>query len=145
MLLLQRRRRPLRRGSTILEFGLIYTLFLFVLIATIDFGQVLFMHQTLTERARAAIRYGATRPFNDATIAEIQNMVLFGSTVGSDSTGTFGVSRSSVEVTRAIGGVGLPDRLTVSVNGYRFVFFTPLIAGQQTGKPIVITLPIETP
>jgi len=50
------------RGSQMVETSLILLTFLLMLIGTIDFGQVLYFHQSLVERARAAARYGAINP-----------------------------------------------------------------------------------
>lgn len=133
------------RGSTIVEFGLIYSLFLFILIATIDIGVVLFMHESFAERVRAAARYGAPRPYNATTVAEVQNLVLFNQTSGTGDTGWFDIQRSNVTVTLTPGALGFPDRLSVRLAGYQFRFFTPLISGLKTGKPIEVTLPVETP
>ena len=44
-------------GSTILELALIFLVFLGLLIGTFDFGQFLFIHQALVERARYAARW----------------------------------------------------------------------------------------
>jgi hypothetical protein len=56
-----------------------------------------------------------------------------------------GLQRSNVSVNRTPGGIGVPDRLTVTVSNYQFRFFTPLIAGTKTAKPIDVTLPMENP
>ena len=47
------------RGSAMVESALIMLVAMMVIIATFDFGQFLFMHQTLAEKARLAARYGA--------------------------------------------------------------------------------------
>src|SRR5437879_2939538 len=48
-----------RRGNTLVESALDFGAFLFMLIGVFDFGQFLFVHQTLVERARNAVRYAA--------------------------------------------------------------------------------------
>ena len=38
--------------------------FICLMIGTLDFGQFLYLHQSLTERARAAARYGAVHSYD---------------------------------------------------------------------------------
>jgi Flp pilus assembly protein TadG len=69
------RRRRTSKGATILEMALIYLVFACMLIGAFDFGQFLFVHQALVERARYAARWGA---INDPTdTASIKNMVRY--------------------------------------------------------------------
>ena len=56
------RRKTSERGQSFVETGLVLLIFLMLLIGIIDFGQVLYFHQSLVERARAAARYGAINP-----------------------------------------------------------------------------------
>ena len=56
------------------ETSLVLLTFLMLLIGIIDFGQVLYFHQSLVERARAAARYGAINP-TDTT--GIQNVAVY--------------------------------------------------------------------
>src|SRR5437763_1492718 len=57
---------PRERGQALMESALVILIFLSFLIGTLDFGQFLFFHQTLVERARAAARYGAVNPTDSA-------------------------------------------------------------------------------
>lgn len=134
------------RGQGLLESALVTLVFLVLLIGTLDVGQVLFLHQTLVERARNAVRYGAVHPFDaDA----IRNMVLYNqATVPGEQPeddpvpGIFGLMPSMVAVTRQDASSN-EDRITVSITSYPFHLFTPFIAGHFEGKPIVATIPYE--
>jgi Flp pilus assembly protein TadG len=42
------------------EAALILFVFITFIVGTLDFGQYLYFHQSLTERARAALRYGGS-------------------------------------------------------------------------------------
>src|SRR5436305_14449907 len=64
------------KGSSLLESALVLLTFLMMVIGVIDFGQVLYLHQSLVERARSAARYGAINPTNSAGI---QNMAVYNS------------------------------------------------------------------
>jgi len=51
-------RRRTSKGGAFVEMALIYLVFLIMLIGAFDFGQFLFVHQALVERARFAARRG---------------------------------------------------------------------------------------
>ena len=60
-----------------LESVLTLVVFLALFFGVFDVGEMLFVHQTLTDRARNAARWGAVNTF-DAT--PITNLVLYGAT-----------------------------------------------------------------
>src|SRR5579863_1957615 len=97
-------RKKRERGSAIVEGSLILLILLSMLVAIVDFGQFLFIHQTLTERAREAVRYGVVNDPTDTT--SIQNVVLYGQASGgsipaqpsNSDLGIFNVQRSNITV-----------------------------------------------
>jgi len=128
------RKKSARRGQALVESALVTGVFLTLLIGVLDVGQVLFVHQTLVERTRNALRYGAVRPFDaDA----IRNMFPEGS-----EEGLFGLLPSMVQVSREDAGTSA-DRIVIRVTKYPFRFYTPLIAGAYEGKPIIASIPYE--
>lgn len=140
-------RNQRERGSAILEGALILSAFFVMLIGVLDFGQFLFIHQTLTERARQALRYGIVNDPTDHT--SIQNIVLYGQASGgsvpgspsSTDTGIFNVQRSSVTVTST--GVTTDDyRLVVQVVNYPYIVYSPLMSGTYNGPNILASLPL---
>ncbi len=132
-----------RRGQSLVESALVTIVFLTLLIGILDVGQVLFVHQTLVERARNALRWGAVRPFDAEAI---RNMVLYNrSTVGEEqgaSPGIFNLTPEMVVVTRQDASLE-SDRITVLITGYPFHFYTPFIAGLYQGRPISLSIPYE--
>src|SRR5260370_8513789 len=52
-------RRRNCRGNAMLEAAFIFIVFAAMLIGAFDFGQYLFVHQALIERARSAVRWNA--------------------------------------------------------------------------------------
>jgi hypothetical protein len=62
--------RNLQKGGTILEMVLTLVVFLSMFIGVFDIGEMFFVHQTLTDRARNAARWGAVNVF-DATPSRI--------------------------------------------------------------------------
>jgi Flp pilus assembly protein TadG len=136
-----------QRGSAIVEAALIFLPFACMLIGTVDIGQFLFIHTTLTERAREAVRYGSV---NDPTNAvAIQNIVLYGQANGgsvpvtpsNNDAGIFNVLRSNVSVI-ATGSATQDYRLTVRIYNYAYQIYSPYIAGTYTGPNIYASLPL---
>ena len=50
-----------RRGQSLVEGTFVMLLFFGMLLAVLDCGQILFAHQSLVERVRAAARWGRRR------------------------------------------------------------------------------------
>jgi hypothetical protein len=129
-------------GSTLVESALILSVFLLTIICLLDFGQILFLHVTLVERVRSAVRTAIVKG-SDATA--ITNLVVYQqSTTPASGTGFYGLTASNVSVTFA--NQGTPEqRVTVVVTGLRYPVYTPLIAKTLTNMPIRVTIPLETP
>src|ERR1700688_3256521 len=94
-------RRSKSSGSVIVETALIFLVFACLLLGAFDFGQFLFVHQALVERARYAARWGAITDPTDSV--SITNMLLYNSATGS-GTGYFNLTSANVFVTNP--GVG---------------------------------------
>ncbi len=130
-----------RRGSAFVEMALIYLVFACLLIGAFDFGQFLFVHQALVERARYAVRWGAITDPTDT--ASIKNMVrYYQSTAPPGGTASyFNLTDSNVTVTST--GSGTDNYyLTIKISGYSFVSVSPYMAGNLTGPPITVSVPL---
>jgi TadE-like protein len=127
-----------QRGSAIVELSLILLVVLSLMVGIMDIGQFLYIHQMMTERARGAVRYGAST--NPISLTDVQNMVLYGQTTGSGP-GIFGLQPGMVSVT-------MPNehtddyRLLIKITDYPYTIFSPLIAGTYTGPDITAALPL---
>jgi Flp pilus assembly protein TadG len=136
-----------RRGNALVESALVFGAFLFMLVGTFDFGQFLFVHQTLVERARNAVRFAALN--QTATTTQIQNMVLYNQTTvpTGSTTGDFGLTAAMVTVTDvttdAAGSTSQSPAKKVVISGYPFTMFSPFVGGVKTGRTIVASLPRE--
>jgi Flp pilus assembly protein TadG len=120
------------------ELSLIFMFLVCLLVGTLDFGQFLFIHQMLTERARSAVRYGVTTTPLDTT--GVRNMVLYGQTTGSGA-GVFGLTSEMVQVT--VANANTDDyRLTVKVTNFPYTVLSPYISGTYHGPDIVANLPL---
>ncbi len=136
-------RKPTQRGQTLVESALVIIVLLCTLLGIIDFGQVLFFHQTLVERARAGVRWAAVQ--NPVVTGDVQNYVIYNNSAGTGTPILSGLTSSMVVVTET-GQAGCDDsRVTVQIVNYPFQFFAPYMARTFVNKPIVETLPWEAP
>lgn len=145
------KRQKSSKGNAILESSLILGAFLAMMIGAFDFGQFLFVHQALVERARYAARWGAVTNPSDTT--SIQNMVLYyqSTAPSSGTSGYFGLTSGMVSVTTQ-GGIdsthpnGTDDyRLIITISNYPYSILSPYIAGTYMGPNINIVVPLGLP
>ena len=130
------RRSRWQRGQALVESVLTLTAFLAIFMGMIEVGEILYIHQTLVERAREAVRWGAVNTWdNTNSPTQITNMVLYGTpSPGHDSTPIFGLTASNVSVTRPQPDYSSSDRIVVSVSGYTLTFFTSAIVQLSGGS-----------
>jgi Flp pilus assembly protein TadG len=134
----QRKKRE--RGSALVESALVLLVFVVVLVGVMDFGQFLFVHQTLVETCRKAARYGVVNPYNEE---QIRNIVLYDAPQApANGQARFGLEASMVNVTRLDAGTN-EDRVQVAITNYPFEFFTPFIARSVRGLPITTVMSYE--
>lgn len=134
-------RRSKSRGGAALESTLVLLVSIMLFVGIADFGQIIFIHQTLVERTRLAARTGAIHANNDATI---QNLVLYGQAAApTDGRGPlFGLAPSNVTITRPDAGT-TAQRLVVRVSGLRYSSFSPLMAGRFSNIPVTVAVSLE--
>jgi Flp pilus assembly protein TadG len=134
------RSRKARRGSTMVEFGLVGATFLLILLGIADFSQFLFVQQAIVDRARAAARWGAvTDPTNGDAI---KNMVLYlQPTVPPGGATAFGLTPSVVTVSTAEPGTD-NYRLVVQISGYSYQVLSPFLAHTYQGRPVTVSVPL---
>jgi Flp pilus assembly protein TadG len=143
-------RRKASSGNVMIEAALIFIIFFSMLIGTFDFGQFLFIHQALVERARSAVRWGA---INDATSDQITNMILYNQSTNPGSTaGYFNMASSNISVTKTTDSIcmvqdasvypTLYKRVSVQIHNYSYVMLSPYITGTYNGPNITVAAPI---
>jgi Flp pilus assembly protein TadG len=145
------RRRRTNNGSVIVETALIFLIFAGLMIGAFDFGQFLFIHQALVERARYAARWGAINDATDST--SITNMVLYNQ-AATPASGTASYFNLTAGTTDAQGhqsgnvfvsnpGSGTDNyRLTIQISGYSYSVLSPYITGSYTGPPVTVSVPL---
>src|SRR6266853_3171760 len=96
------RRKIGSSGHVMIEAAFIFIVFFSMLIGAFDFGQFLFVHQALVERARKAARWGTACSTQTScpTTDQITNMVLYDQSTnpGVGATGYFNLTSSMVTV-----------------------------------------------
>jgi Flp pilus assembly protein TadG len=141
--------RQRQRGQAMVEAGLILFVFITFLVGTLDFGQYLYFHQSLTERARAALRYGV---INTGDRLAIQNVAVY-----NDPTGTANGAKALIPslttdmVTVCLpGDAGCSDpagtsnsRVTVTIAGYQMTTLNLVMPRTFTNRPITASAPSE--
>lgn len=121
-----------------LELTLIFLVFFSLLMGAFDFGQFLFIHQALVERARYAARWGLAS--TTATTSDIQNMVIYGQTAAGSS-GYFGLTNSMVTVTASNPNTWNWN-ISILISNYPYKMLSPYLAGSYTGPNIMVTVPL---
>jgi Flp pilus assembly protein TadG len=140
-----------RKGQVLVESALVLLVFLALIIGTLDFGQYLYFHQTLTERARAAARYGSVN-WTDRT--GIQNVAVYNDPSGTSN----GAAALMPSLTTSMISVCLPGDascanpanttesvITVTISGYRMITFNLFMPQAFANQPITVSLPSERP
>lgn len=137
-----RRKNRAERGSTMVESALVLLTFLLMILGAVDFGQVMYFHQSLMERARQAARYGATDPTNTTAI---QNMAVYNSTTttGSPPAVLPGLTTAMVSVTNSDANTS-SARVVVSISGYTINFLSPYITQSFNNLAVTVSMSAET-
>jgi len=152
---ISRARRRASSGHVMIEAAFIFIVFFSMLIGTFDFGQFLFIHQALVERARYAARYGmaCTSQTTCPTADQIRNMVLYyQSTDPGNTTGYFNLTSSNVTVTQTTDRIcvvqdssvypTLYKRAIIQIHDYSYVMLSPFSAGSYNGPNITVATPV---
>src|SRR5580704_5427123 len=112
------------------EATLVLLVFFTLLLGVLDCGQVLFAHQSLVERVRAAVRWGVVHPWESAD--PIVNLVLYNQAgVPREGAQAFlGLRPENVVVRHQLPTPERPDDETLSVTivNFRSQFFSPWIS-----------------
>jgi hypothetical protein len=107
-----KRRGQSSLGQSLVESALILTAFMGLLLGMIDIGQLLFVRQTLADRARMAARWGALNSYDPAAI---RRLVLFGTAEQAPGQSAFfGLKPDAVDVSNP-GCPGPACRILVAI------------------------------
>ena len=140
-------RRHAQSGQSMVEATLVLLVFFTLLLGVIDCGQVLFAHQSLVERVRAAVRWGVVHPWNGSD--PVVNLVLYNQVelARGDDHPFLGLRSENVVVRHQAPTPDRPDDETLSVTIVNFhpQFFSPWFAGALvSSRAVSITAPMAT-
>src|SRR5262249_35025520 len=106
-----------QRGQSLVEAGLVLMIFIPVLMGIADFGQFLYFHSSLTDRARAAARYGAVHSYSDGS--DIKNMAVYNTSSPAVGAAPLLPNLSTDLVTATLSDVNTDSaRITVTITNY---------------------------
>jgi hypothetical protein len=134
------------RGQSLVEGTLVMLVFFALLLGVVDFGLLLFAHQSLTDRAGTALRWGTLHP--ETGPDPVRNMVLYGSPEGSTSGAFLGLSSENVLVTyRAADDASAEmETLHIEVVNFEAPLFSPWWPGLahklMHPRPVSMTAPV---
>ena len=129
--MLSRKSKRNERGASLLELAIVASIFFTALFGVLEFGRLLWVHNTLRDASRRGARYAVVRKNDAAGIAAVKNMVVYGDPNANPATATpvaAGLTTSNVQIDYAnFNGIQLSARASVSITGYQFKFSVPLI------------------
>ena len=134
-----------QKGQSLVEATLVLLVFFALLIGVIDCGQVVVAHQSLLERVRSAVRWGAVRPWDGGD--RVVNLILYNQPEEprSATAGYLGLTHDNVQVRYRPATPQRPDDATLSVAivNYQYHFFSPWFSRAFVNpRPVLISAPI---
>jgi hypothetical protein len=118
-------------GQSLVESALVLTAFMGLLIGMVGIGQLLFVRQTLADRARMAARWGALNQYDPVSI---RRMVLFGTaSPAQGQSAFFGLMPDAVEVSNP-GCPGPACRIDIAIPSHGIRGIEPMQSDSKPGS-----------
>jgi len=138
-------KRKSESGQSLIEAAFVLFVFFGLLLGIADCAQVLFSHQALVERTRAAARWGSLHNWQGPE--PIINLVLYGQTQDPlrSGMGYLGMTPSNVIVTYQPATPDRPDDsiLTVAVVNFESHLFSPWLSRVLvSSRPVLVAVPM---
>ena len=139
-----------QRGVAAVEFGLLITLLVSLVLAASEFGRAMVQYDTVVKGARAASRYLSQGAAGDSTaITAAKNLVVYGSTTATGTALVPGLTTAMVGVCDASNcaanahqftGQTYVNVVSVTVSGLQFQSLASWLLPNFTFAPIVATM-----
>ena len=121
------------RGTQLVELAIVLPVLIVMFAAVAEFGRLFYTYQTLAKATRAGARYLTTEPASGVSDEAAANLVVYGNTAGTGEPIVAGLTADNVEVTREGPNPALPERVSVSIDGFNYVPLFDL--GALVGRP----------
>ena len=124
------------RGGTLIEFTVVVSVFLMMLVAIVAAGNLFYTHNALTEATRRAARFAATNSSNATpgtittgtnvgpNLTNIRNIAIYGNAAGSGPRLIYNLQPTNVRVTYSAFGVQ-EGTVSVEIENYSYPFVLP--------------------
>lgn len=140
-----------QRGVAAVEFGLLITLLVTLVLAASEFGRAMVQYDTVVKGARSASRYLSQGVAGDTVaIAAAKNLVVYGSTTSTGTQLVPGLTTAMVSVcdasncaanARQFTGQTYVNVVSVTVSGLQFQSLASWLLPKFVFSPIVATMP----
>lgn len=144
-----RRKSRRSRGQALVEFALVFPVFMLVLFGILDVGRYVYVSNALNEASREGARYGSVEQWQFSCPGSVgspdrftcTSAVTLGRLAGAPASVTASVTCKTVGAGGVLSGVtaancGQNDLLIVQAAAPNFAFFTPIIS-QILGTPTI--------
>lgn len=108
------------QGVQLLEIAIVIPILLVMFAGIAEFGRYFYEYTTLAKASRLGARYLASKSVNSETDykAIAKNIVVYGNAAGTGSAILDGLTPEKVIITYEGGVSGMPERVTVTIDGY---------------------------
>lgn len=109
------------RGVQLIETAIVIPVLLVLFAGVAEFGRYFYEYSTLAKASRVGARYLAAKAANGPNNWQLnaKNIVVFGNAAGSGTPILDGLTVDNVTVTYEGGTPGVPERVKVSITGYK--------------------------
>lgn len=117
------RRRRSQRGSSIVEFALVWSLLWLLFAGVYQLGYSFYVYNKLLTAVADAADLGSKIPFDistsgSASVAKVKNYVVYGAPTGGSTSVAPGLTSANVAVSFATDAQGVPRDITVLIQNY---------------------------
>jgi Flp pilus assembly protein TadG len=122
-----RRRRPGHDGQALVEFALIFPIFMVMMLALMQWSHMYMVHQTLTHAVREAGRVGIVGLTNNGTTEQTVLTALYTNSNGLLPSSKARVFFNDMDITNGSASLGGPTAVFNIRVQYRYQYHTPLV------------------
>ena len=131
------------RGSTLIEFTVVASVFFLMLVAIVAAGNLYYTHNALVEATRRGARYAVLHPTGSTTA--VRNVVIYGTDSPAAGATPLVYNLQTTNVTVTYTGLNVAQgTVTVTIDNYTFPFVLPTTTTSVTMPPYRTTVTGES-